>query len=257
MQTSPLVLATLLALSGSAWGAECQARSGPERATLIELFTSEGCDSCPPADRWLSGLLRGPAAAGVVALAFHVDYWNRLGWRDPYSSADFTARQEARQKAGRSAFLYTPQVTLDGGDFRDWRSLALPRRGTGTPPAARADITLQAASGPGGILAARVEASAPGFGAGTAEEAGLYLALVENRLSTDVLHGENAGRRLEHDAVVREWIGPQALDRQGRVSVKHQFRRNDVDLRHAALVAVVETTRRLEPLQALRLDACP
>ena len=256
MQTSPLVLATLLALSGSAWGAECQARSGPERATLIELFTSEGCDSCPPADRWLSGLLRGPAAAGVVALAFHVDYWDNLGWRDRFASPAFTARQEARQRAGRWAFLYTPQVVLNGADFRDWRTTPDPARGL-PPPAARAEIALRAESpGPGRLLA-HVDASAPEFAGSGGEKAVLRLALVENNLASEVSGGENTGRRLEHSAVVRDWIGPLPLDGKGRITADHEFRRTDVDFRHAAVVAIVETASRLELLQALRLQACP
>lgn len=255
MKTAPVFLAALL-LAGSAGGAECEARSRPERALLIELFTSEGCNSCPPADRWLSGLLRAPATSALVALAFHVDYWNNLGWRDPFSSRAFTERQEARQRASRSPFIYTPQVILDGSDYREWRSAAAPRRPSEASPGARAEIALRAASGPGGALTVQVEANAPGFGAGAREEAVLRLALVENRLATEVLGGENAGRRLDHDAVVREWIGPLPLDAQGRIQHTQAFRHPDIDPRNAALVALVETKPRLELLQALRLPAC-
>jgi len=81
---------------------------------LLELYTSEGCDSCPPADRWLSGLELGTPPLRAVALAFHVDYWDRLGWRDRFGSAVFTERQHEQQSRRHAAFVYTPQVLLQG-----------------------------------------------------------------------------------------------------------------------------------------------
>ena len=88
--------------------ATCNAVSGASRNSLLELYTSEGCSSCPPADRWLSHL---PGDAGVVPLAFHVDYWDRLGWRDPFAQAAFSQRQRARNSG--AGWIYTPQVMLD------------------------------------------------------------------------------------------------------------------------------------------------
>ena len=92
---------------------------------MVELYTSEGCNSCPPADRWLSTLKADPA---VVALAFHVDYWDRLGWKDRFASAAFTARQAAQQATNGARFSYTPQVVVDGRDRNDWSPR---RRGRG------------------------------------------------------------------------------------------------------------------------------
>ena len=101
--------------------AACSARSGPQTTALVELYTSEGCDSCPPADRWLSTSFRpGAAAAGAVALAFHVDYWDRLGWNDRFASAAYTERQYDVTRTGNARFAYTPQVVLQGRDFPDW-----------------------------------------------------------------------------------------------------------------------------------------
>src|SRR5213596_4201749 len=89
----------------------CQAASSAHVPVVVELYTSEGCNSCPPADRWLSTLKRDP---GVVALSFHVDYWDRLGWKDRFSSAAFTRRQGDYARRFRLASLYTPQLVVNG-----------------------------------------------------------------------------------------------------------------------------------------------
>ena len=95
----------------------CTAASTRQVASVVELYTSEGCNSCPPADRWLSRLKADPA---VVALAFHVDYWDRLGWKDRFASAAFTTRQASQQASNGARFSYTPQVVVDGRDRTDW-----------------------------------------------------------------------------------------------------------------------------------------
>ncbi|MFA6179751.1 MAG: DUF1223 domain-containing protein, partial [Candidatus Methylopumilus sp.] len=123
-QTGYALLSSLLILSQAtaAFGAECSIKSGPQVTPLLELYTSEGCSSCPPADQWLSGI----AAAGftsdkVVPLAFHVDYWDYIGWKDRFGKPEFSARQRQAAKSGVSAFVYTPQVMLNGADFRGWQ----------------------------------------------------------------------------------------------------------------------------------------
>jgi hypothetical protein len=98
--------------------ADCRAQSPSHTVALIELYTSEGCDSCPPADRWLSQIdARGDA---VVALSLHVDYWDRLGWKDRFANAALTARQYDEMQRQQTAFVYTPQVIVQGRDFRHW-----------------------------------------------------------------------------------------------------------------------------------------
>ena len=246
----------LLSLAQPLAAAECSATSGRERVTLVELFTSEGCNSCPPADRWLSSLIRAKSSGTVIPLAYHVDYWDSLGWRDRFAKPAFTARQEARQRAGRWSFLYTPQVVLNGADFREWRGTTDPAH-LARPAPARAEISLRTESRSPGAITAHVEVRVPEVSGPGREGTVLHLALVENGLVSEVSAGENAGRRLEHSAVVRDWVGPLALDGQGRISAAHEFRRNDIDTRQASLVAIVETANRLELLQALRLDICP
>jgi hypothetical protein len=105
----------------------CQARSSAT-TRVVELYTSEGCNSCPPADRWLSGVASAP---DTVALAFHVDYWDRLGWKDRFASAAFTQRQSQQQAVNGARFSYTPQVVVDGVDDKDW-SGRLPARSGGS-----------------------------------------------------------------------------------------------------------------------------
>ena len=111
--------AALVPVAASAAPA-CSARSGATVPAVVELYTSEGCNSCPPADRWLSTL---KGRDGVVALAFHVDYWDSLGWKDRFAQPQFTQRQNATQHTSGARFAYTPQVILDSRDAPDWSSL--------------------------------------------------------------------------------------------------------------------------------------
>ncbi|MGH8673906.1 MAG: DUF1223 domain-containing protein, partial [Burkholderiales bacterium] len=103
--------------------AQCSAQSGARTTALVELYTSEGCDSCPPADRWLSSLgARGHTPDRVVPLALHVDYWDYIGWKDRFAKALFSARQRNLAQLMRAKVVYTPQVLLQGEDFRGWHS---------------------------------------------------------------------------------------------------------------------------------------
>jgi len=200
-----LFLLCLLA-APAADAATCTASSGVTHNRLLELYTSEGCSSCPPADRWLSLL---PRDSGVVPLAFHVDYWDRLGWKDPYGQAAFSQRQQARNTG--LGWAYTPQVMLDGEDFRGWQ------RGLPTPAAAPARLALALTIN---VTPEHVEVSVtPRWLAAEADKsAQLYLALTENRLESRVSAGENAHRTLHHDHVVREWVGPLPV-----AELRHRF----------------------------------
>src|SRR5215471_11070793 len=124
MRTRILALGCIaLAAIGPARAADpaCSASSGPHTTALVELYTSEGCDTCPPADHWLSSLFsRGFTPAQVVPFALHVDYWDYIGWKDPYGRAEFSARQRKLAAMRRPTIVYTPQVLLQGRDFRRW-----------------------------------------------------------------------------------------------------------------------------------------
>jgi hypothetical protein len=171
----------------------CSARSAVSTTPVVELYTSEGCNSCPPADKWLSRLKAEPS---VVALAFHVDYWDRLGWKDRFSSPVFTLRQAQQQPGSGARFSYTPQVIVDGADRPDWSGLstAFATRGR---PASPVDVQLVR---DGDRFTATV---APSIGA-PARLAG-YWAVTEQGHQTAVKAGENGGATLAHDFVVREY----------------------------------------------------
>lgn len=189
--------------------AECRYQSPAHRVALLELYTSEGCSSCPPADRWLSDLRdQGLAGQQVVPLSLHVDYWNYIGWRDPYSRPRYTQRQRKVARQNGLSTIYTPQLVLQGRDFRAWRSVNFPRllEEVNRLPA-QADITLIIE--PLARRAYEISVSAQALGGSSGR---LYVALYENQLSSNVTAGENDGRLLNHDYVVRALYGPITLD---------------------------------------------
>jgi hypothetical protein len=206
MQVRIAVLFFLGVLALPAQAGECVAQSGAGTAALVELYTSEGCSSCPPADRWLSSLGKRYPPGRVVPLALHVDYWDYIGWKDPYAKREFSLRQRKLSQLQRMALVYTPQVVLQGRDFRAWANgkafdEALARINA-RPAKARLKIELFAADEQG----LEVEASAELLQ--SAPEAALYLAAYASRLESRVAAGENRGRILSHDYVVLEWLGP-------------------------------------------------
>ena len=232
-----LLLCALLAPSAHA--ATCSATSGDTRNSLLELYTSEGCSSCPPADRWLSQL---PPNSGVVPLAFHVDYWDKLGWRDPFAQAAFSQRQRARNSG--LGWVYTPQVMLDGDDHRNWHRSRVPQL---KPTPAQVKLSLTLTQSPERIDIQVDSRFAP---SADSQNAQLFLALYENRLSSKVAAGENASRTLNHNHVVRELVGP--LDSRARHGFKLQPDWKATDLGVAAFVL----NARGETLQALAQPAC-
>lgn len=245
-----------LLVPAPAAASECSARSGPVRAALVELYTSEGCSSCPPADRWLSGLrARGPGMDKLVPLAFHVDYWDYIGWKDEFAKAQYTARQREMAEVIRSRIVYTPQVLLSGADYRGWGSpadlAAQLERIQGRVPAA--DILLQArATGDSGLEVAATASLRESKG-----DAVLYLALHESRLASDVKAGENSGRRLEHDYVVRELIGPATFSGKGEAGIRQALHlRPDWKRGNLGIAAFVQDAGTGEVLQAVALGAC-
>jgi hypothetical protein len=249
MARFPLLLLTALAVSlthsGSASAADCAAQSGRQTNALIELYTSEGCSSCPPADRWLSGLPR--ESGNIVPLAFHVDYWDYIGWKDRFAQARFADRQRQISQLGGSRFVYTPQVMVNGRDYRGWRSsrFAADVAAINQMPA-QARIELRLTTSPG-VMDLVATASSAQAGAV------FYIALYENQLSSDVKTGENSGARLLHDYVVREWLGPYPVgeSKQLRMTLKPDWQPANL-----GLTAVVQTPDKGEVLQVLALNYC-
>ena len=218
-----LVLAVVALLAASAAHAEPRhARSGAARASILELYTSEGCSSCPPADE-LANRLPASHPGRVFTLAFHVDYWDEIGWPDRFASRRWTERQRMR-----SPRLYTPELLLDGRELAG-RDLPLPA----LPARAELDLALDGT---------RATVSARGGDR-------VYLALTESGLVVDVKAGENRGRTLRHDHVVRALFGPFPAGAPivQTIAVDGGWKRSQL-----ALTAFVED-RAGEILQAVRL----
>jgi hypothetical protein len=251
------------ALAASVQGAQCVAKSGPNTAALVELYTSEGCSSCPPADRWLSGLsAQGYVPERVVPLALHVDYWDYIGWKDPYAKRAFSQRQRKLTQLQRLALVYTPQVMLQGRDFRGWGTPAFEQAlAQINARPARADIALELLPPGSSTLMVRVSATlvdaSQAEGAGPKpEEAHLYLAAYESRPESRVSAGENRGRTLSHDHVVLEWQGPLAFSGPRLTQERALPLLPGAQRANSGVVAFVQNRRTAEVLQVLMLPSC-
>ncbi|MGA7181603.1 MAG: DUF1223 domain-containing protein [Thiobacillaceae bacterium] len=234
-------------------GLACNIHSGSNTTALIELYTSEGCSSCPPADRQLSQLASAlePSAA-VVALALHVGYWDYLGWPDRFAQERFAQRQDWLVHANDQRTVYTPQFLVGGSEFQAWQgSLRDIVRRLNTKPAL-ATINLHTTLSPDNVLTLDAVATAQGGDDSTV----LYLAIAENGLVTRVMGGENKDATLAHDHVVREWLGPFRL-RQGTIRAKREVRLPAGWQRdRLETIAFVQDERSGLVLQALSTASC-
>jgi hypothetical protein len=229
-------LATLVLVLACGPAAACTAESGASTPAVVELYTSEGCSSCPPADRWLSTLKGRP---DVLAVGFHVNYWDHLGWQDRFATAEGTQRQRALARLGRQPSVYTPQVRVNGVDLRAGAALPAPQ-----PSVVRMTLAREGNE-------ARVHIAA--LAADSRRLAGWW-AVLEDGHSSRVRAGENAGETLRHDHVVRlyqpvaDWKATDGLRAKVVLSVA-----TPGHPRRIAFVVVDPATQR--PLQALVL-AC-
>ena len=191
----------------------CNAQSGAQRMPLVELYTAEGCLSCPPADRWLGELTQ--ADSGVAALAFHVDYWNDDGWVDPFSDAAYTQRQSYRLRLAGKKTLVTPEVMIGTQTMVDWRSAAAVKRALHNAREGDAEVQLSLS---GALTAdhADLQLSAKETGAKTQTPAPmLWLALYQQGADRHITAGENRGVSLHHTHIVRKLAGPWKLEPDG------------------------------------------
>jgi hypothetical protein len=182
------------------------APAGTRRAVVVELFTSEGCSSCPPADAVLARLDKTQPVEGaeVIPLAMHVDYWNHLGWADPFSSHQFSERQGEYASAFGNGRIYTPQMVVDGVREFNGGNFSLAQEAIGKAarqPKGEVQIALSPTQADGLV---RITTQVDKFPKPTdGEAADVLLAITESNLATDVARGENNGRRLAHVGVVR------------------------------------------------------
>lgn len=181
---------------------------------VVELFTSQGCSSCPPADRLLAEVSSDSKYAGrVIALSFHVDYWNRIGWEDPFSAPAWTERQNEYARALNLGNVYTPQAVVNGEQQFVGSDAGELKRAIASAAAPLAEMKLSAVRD-GSRL--RVTVNAELVKAADAAEYFVYVALTEREITTNVLRGENSGRTLVNDHVVRRLEKPiRMLGKQG------------------------------------------
>ena len=229
--------------SGMAQSGARTFQSTEKQTSLLELYTSEGCSSCPPAETWLSRLKNDPALwKDFVPVAFHVDYWDYLGWRDPWAAKSFSERQRAIAESWKAASVYTPGFVLNGKEWRAWSghsTLATLRK----EPVGMLKITStdsehwQVSFAPSNGKPQRYE---------------VFAALLGSGLSSDVKAGENKGRRLNHDFVVlaleKKTLSLRENQLQGEFVLSSKGKTRNGRL---ALAAWVSRAGHLEPLQAI------
>ena len=251
-----VMLASLAAALPARAGTACHAMSEAQTRPLVELYTSEGCDSCPPADRWFSSRFDASDEHHfAVALAFHVDYWDRLGWVDRFANAAYTERQYEAMRANGASFVYTPQVLVQGRELADWRGGAAAAVDAASRAPARATIALEATPAAHEVV---VRADARVLDPSRMRDAQLFVAYADSGLASDVKAGENRGVRLAHDHVVRalQRVGPPAADGRWRASVT--LSKPAEAGRQPMVVAFVQRAGSGDVLQsvALPLDGC-
>lgn len=229
--------------------AETRVSSGPNRIPVVELYTSEGCSSCPPADKYLSNL--GKKRNGdVIPLAFHVDYWNYIGWVDPYSQAKFTERQHHAGVANQQSTIYTPEFLVDGVEARGTSSIntkidiALESRSL-------VDLTLEIKSLQKNRLKSIVTIDSLSYQGPETPE--VFVVIYENNLANSIDAGENRGRTLKHDFVVRHLSESRAVLAGGRYSFDIAIP-DDWKIEDLGISAIVRLQNSGKTLQAVKLD---
>ena len=224
-------LIILLCLFGAPFRARGDARvfeSGPTRVHLIELFTSEGCSSCPPAESWLSKLKNDPGLwKNFVPVTFHVDYWDRLGWKDPFASKKWTERQYRYSTNWRNESVYTPGFVLNG---KEWPGFVIPAAITDKPGVLKVVVDEE-----------KIAAEFHGDQQTPADLQFHFARLLDGDSSVNA--GENRGRKLHHDFVVESLVDHKMID--GRVEFQGEMQKD----KFPAFAAWVTAPDELTPIQ--------
>jgi len=231
-------------------------KSPANRVAVLELYTSEGCSSCPPADRFLSDLKKsGISSKQLIPMAFHVTYWDYIGWNDRFAKKQYDQRQRDLAHKKRSKTVYTPQLVLSGDDYRRYANFDKDVNRL-VNQKATVDLTLSVQTLFGKTKKDKLSLKlSSDISKSDAKDVGLYLVILENNLSSDVDAGENDGEELHHDYVVRQLSGPyyqseiEKKKEQDQLIVLHpEWQRNNL-----SIVAFAENARTGEVLQAVRL----
>lgn len=247
-----LFSSSLFFSQGQALAAECAAKTGNKTIPLLELYTSEGCSSCPPADKWISKIKHDKSE--VTPLAFHVDYWDYIGWKDKFSKEKYSNRQRKTAAFGGAGFVYTPQFVFNGRDFKGWDNSRLKSAINKTQKLApRANLTLNAINQTDGSI--KLKASAEAANPADAKKVDVFVALYENGLVTDVKAGENVGRQLKHDYVVRKLFGAYQINNLNQFDKSFNLGESWKNKDAGAVIFVQDSTNG-KIIQSLALDFC-
>ncbi len=253
-----LMLLALAAISLVASASQCKTSSGQYKTALIELYTSEGCSSCPPADSWLRKLPKQDYAGNkVVPLAFHVDYWDYLGWSDGFAKKQYTQRQRRVASINRLNTIYTPQVVIDGRDFRFWfwggRTRSKISGVTRMPAQAKIELIVNKTEGNKLMATSNIMLLPQNY----PKQLSVFMALYQNNLTSSVSAGENRGRQLKHDFVVRDLRGPFNFHGKSVKKIEQDFYLdkswNPADI---GIAVFVQDQNNGEILQALSSEKC-
>jgi hypothetical protein len=229
--------------SGAAHSAPIQFESSAHQTALVELNTSEGCSSCPPAEAWLSKLKNAPGLwTNFVPISFHVHYWDRLGWRDKLSDEQYSTRQQAYAQLWSAENIYTPEFVLNGKEWQNWSGF----RGAPSSSSSSTPGTLQVSSMDGRHWVAKFSPVDQ-----TKRDYEITAAVLISDLGTDVKSGENAGRHLQHDFAALSLITRPFVAQTNSLLANFIIDDNPKAISGKLALAVwVTHAGKLEPLQA-------
>ena len=226
-------------------------KSPVHRVALLELYTSEGCSSCPPADRFLSNLkTSGISDNQLIPMAFHVTYWDYIGWKDRFAKKQYDQRQRDMARKKNKNTIYTPQFVLVGSDYRRYATFSTDIKKL---TAETSDVDLELSTQQKGeTLHLKLQSN---VSRSKVKNVGFYFVVVENNLSSHVSDGENEGEVLRHDYVVRQLSGPyfqnkseNGLVKKHIITIRKEWKKHDL-----SIVAFAENSHTGEVLQAVRV----
>jgi hypothetical protein len=215
--------------------AETVFHTGPGKVSLLELYTSEGCSSCPPAESWLSSLNSDSRLwKEIVPVAFHVDYWDDLGWKDRFSKREYTSRQQSYSVAWGTSSVYTPEFVVNGQEWKGWFA------GNSLPD------PLEHAAGRLDIRVANGTAKITFSGNSEEKAIDVHLVPLAMNVSSEVRAGENRGRKLTHSFVALDLVTARLTGSNGTFSGDLPLNMSEA----TALAVWVTPAGSLKPLQA-------
>jgi hypothetical protein len=215
--------------------------SSATQTNFVELYTSEGCSSCPAAEKWFSGFQGSPALwKEIVPVAFHVDYWDGLGWADSFSNREFTERQRRYASLWGGDSVYTPGLVVNGREWRNWFTGRDLPKSSATPGKLRITVTDDN----------QIAATFAAVGPEPSQHLLLQVAQLGMNLQSDVKRGENSGRTLRHDFVVLDFAGAEMTKSEGAWRGALHFKEKSGTQNATAIAAWVSSTESPIPLQA-------